>query len=206
MRAPTAMDPVMLSLTMKLALPPRRPRTHATHSEYNGSLSPAPAMRAHPPPHQKIAPLHWVRRMTGPKVLALLAMMQTISSRIATFPYKHSASWPCWLAATSTPFALPQTSAAATPPATPGGGVATHPIAWGRPVAPRHPPLPSTQRPHGWKQEIAASGEEGDAGAPHCPPLACQRQYMAQRLAHPPARPRGGRGRPDHRAPTGNMR
>jgi len=129
--------------------------------------------------------------------------MQTIPSRSATFPYKHSTCRPCWLAATPTPFALPQMSAAAAPPATPGGGVATRPIAWGRPPPLQHPPLPSTQRPCGWQQETTAGGEEGDAGAPHRPLFARERQFMAQRLAHPPARPRGGRGRPETSGPNG---
>jgi len=68
------------------------------------------------------------------------------------------------------------------------------------------PPLSSTRRPREWQQETTAGGEESDAGAFHRPPLARQRQYMAQLLAHLPSRPRGGRGRPDHRAPTGDMR
>jgi len=66
--------------------------------------------------------------------------MQTIPFRSATLPHKHSASRPCWLAATPTLFALPQTSAAAAPPATPGGGIATRPIAWVLPPPLRHPP------------------------------------------------------------------
>ena len=68
--------------------------------------------------------------------------MQTTPSRSATLPYKHSASRPCWHAATPTTFALPQTSATAAPRAMPGGGVATRPVAWGRPPPLRHPPPP----------------------------------------------------------------
>ena len=147
-----------------------------------------------------------VRRNVYKKANHAEATMQTISRRSATLPYKHSASRPSWLAATHTSFTLQQTSAAAAPPATPGSGVATRPFSCGCTPPCDTLSLPSMQRPREWQQEITAGGEEGDAGAPHSPPLALQRQYMAQQLAHPPARPRAGRGRPDRRAPTGDVR
>jgi len=98
--------------------------------------------------------------------------METIPSRSATLPYKHSASRPCWLAATPTPFALPQTSAATALPATPGGGVATRPIAWDRPPPLRHPPPPLDAEAA--RMAIGNNGgrrERRRGGSP--PPAAC---------------------------------
>jgi len=117
--------------------------------------------------------------------------MHAIPCGSATFPCKHSASPPGWLAATPTPHALPKTSAAAAPPATPGGAVATRPIAWGRPPFARHvrPPLDAeaawmaTGNNGGWQR-----GRRGGSPQPAAPSAATAHSTAARSSACVPAR------------------
>jgi len=85
------------------------------------------------------------------------------------------------------------------------------------PTVPPHPPRPrrtdaaraGTETDGGWQRAGAPGGGACVAGSPHRPPLARQRTCIAPRLARPrahtPAHPRGARGRPDDRAPTGDI-
>jgi len=132
-------------------------------------------------PPQKDGPTKCIKNAYHTK-----ATMQTIPSRSATLHDKHSASRPCWLAATPTPFALPQTSAAAAPPATPSGGVATRPIAWGRPPPLRHPPAPLDAE----VARIATGNNGGRRGRRRggsSPPAACSSATVKRTAARSPA-------------------